>query len=84
VLDTLRQQGCDYHALRTRQAGRKHFADVHVLVPGSMSVREGHDLVEHIENEIHLKAPNVEVLIHMEPLEDPRSWDDPRNPLAGT
>ena len=84
VLDTLRQDGCDYHALRTRQAGRKHFADVHVLVPGSMSVREGHDLVERIENEIHLKAPNVEVLIHMEPLEDPRSWDDPRNPLAGT
>jgi cation diffusion facilitator family transporter len=84
VLDGLRQQGCDYHALRTRQAGRKHFADVHVLVPGTMSVRDGHDLVERIENEIHVQAPHLEVLIHMEPLEDPRSWDDPKNPLAGT
>lgn len=84
VLNTLRREGCDYHALRTRQAGRKHFADVHVLVPGTMSVREGHDLVDRIENKLQLQAPHVEVLIHMEPLEDPKSWDDPNNPLAGT
>ena len=84
ILDTLRHEGCDYHALRTRQAGRKHFVDVHILVPGAMSVQAGHDLVERIEHEIHVQAPNVEVLAHMEPLEDPRSWDDPKNPLAGT
>ena len=84
ILDRLRHEGCDYHALRTRQAGRKHFVDVHILVPGAMSVQAGHDLVERIEHEIHVQAPNVEVLAHMEPLEDPRSWDDPKNPLAGT
>lgn len=83
VLDTLRHEGCDYHALRTRQAGRKHFVDVHILVPGTMSVQAGHDLVERIENEINLQAPYVELLTHLEPLEDPRSWDDPKNPLAG-
>ena len=83
VLETLRHQGCDYHALRTRQAGRKHFVDVHILVPGTMTVQAGHDLVEHIENEIKLKAPHVEVLSHLEPLEDPRSWDDPKSPVAG-
>ena len=84
VLDSLRHEGCDYHALRTRQAGRKHFVDVHILVPGTMSVQAGHDLVERIENEIHVQAPNVEVLSHLEPLEDPKSWDDPKYPLAGT
>ena len=84
VLETLRHEGCDFHALRTRQAGRKHFADVHILVPGTMSVQAGHDLVERIEHEIHLKAPYVEVLTHLEPLEDPKSWDDPKNPLAGS
>jgi hypothetical protein len=26
----------------------------------------------------------VEILIHLEPLEDPRSWDDPERPLAGS
>lgn len=84
VLNKLRYAGCDYHALRTRQAGRKHFADVHVLVPGTMSVQEGHDLIERLENDIHVEAPNVEMLIHLEPLEDPRSWDDPKQPLAGS
>jgi len=83
VLETLRHEGCDYHALRSRQAGRKHFVDVHVLVPGTMSVKAGHDLVERVEKQVRQQAPNVEMMVHMEPLEDPRSWDDPKNPLAG-
>ena len=83
VLETLRHEGCDYHALRSRQAGRKHFVDVHVLVPGTMTVKAGHDLVERVEKQVRQQAPNVEMMVHMEPLEDPRSWDDPKNPLAG-
>ena len=83
VLDTLRHQGADYHALRTRIAGAKSFIDVHVLVPGGMSVQAGHDLVEKLENEIHARLPHCEVLSHLEPLEDPKSWDDPLKPLAG-
>jgi len=84
VLEELRHQGGDYHALRTRMAGAKSFVDVHVLVPGRMSVQAGHDLVERLENEIQAKLPHVEVLTHLEPLEDPKSWDDPGKPLAGT
>ena len=84
VLDTLRHQGGDYHRLRTRVAGAKSFVDVHVLVPGKMSVQAGHDLVERLENEIETKLPHVEVLTHLEPLEDPKSWDDPEKPLAGS
>jgi cation diffusion facilitator family transporter len=83
VLDSLRHQGCDFHALRTRMAGAKSFVDVHVLVPGSMSVQAGHDMVESLESQIRAKLPHVEILIHLEPLEDPRSWDDPHKPLAG-
>ena len=84
VLETLRHQGGDYHALRTRVAGAKSFVDVHVLVPGKMSVQAGHDLVEQLEAEIRTRLPHVEVLTHLEPLEDPKSWDDPDKPLAGT
>jgi cation diffusion facilitator family transporter len=80
VLETARKEGGDYHALRTRVAGAKSFANVHVLVPGSMSVQAGHDLVERIEAEIREKLPHVELLTHLEPLEDPRSWDDPEAP----
>jgi cation diffusion facilitator family transporter len=84
VLEALRHQGGDYHALRTRMSGAKSFIDVHVLVPGTLSVQQGHDLVEKLENQIHTRLPHVEVLTHLEPLEDPKSWDDPGKPLAGT
>ena len=84
VLDTLRNEGGDYHALRTRISGAKSFVDVHVLLPGSMSVQVGHDLCERLEKEIQSRLPHVEVLTHLEPLEDPRSWDDPEKPLAGS
>ncbi len=84
VLDRLRREGGDYHALRTRMAGAKSFVDVHVLLPGRMSIQAGHDLVEDLENEIRQRLPHVEVLTHLEPLEDPKSWDDPHKPLAGT
>lgn len=84
VLDELRHQGADYHALRTRMAGAKSFVDVHVLLPGGMTIQEGHDLVERLENDIRSRLPHVEVLTHLEPLEDPKSWDDPEKPLAGT
>jgi divalent metal cation (Fe/Co/Zn/Cd) transporter len=56
---------------------------VHILVPGSMSVQAGHDLCERLEDEIAAKLPHVEVLTHLEPLEDPKSWDDPERPLPG-
>jgi cation diffusion facilitator family transporter len=82
-LETIKQKGGDYHALRTRRAGRKHFVDVHILLPGSMSIQEGHDLVQSLESSIMRELPMVEVLTHLEPLEDPRSWDDPKQPLAG-
>jgi divalent metal cation (Fe/Co/Zn/Cd) transporter len=34
VLANYRRQGLDFHALRTRQAGRQAFITLHVLVPG--------------------------------------------------
>jgi len=83
VLEKLRHEGADYHALRTRESGAKSFVDVHVLVPGRMSVQEAHDLAEALENDIRARLPHVEVLTHLEPLEDPKSWDDPEKPLAG-
>lgn len=78
VLEQVRALGGDYHRLRTRAAGKVSFVDVHVLVPGTMSVHAGHDLVDKLENEIRAKVPHVEVLTHLEPVEDPRSWEEGR------
>lgn len=80
VLEQVKVKGGDYHRLRTRVTGKKSFVDVHVLVPGVMSVQQGHDLAHRLELEITECVPHVEVLTHLEPLEDERTWDDPKQP----
>ena len=69
-------QQVQFHAIRTRMAGMKRFVSFHVLVPGAWTVQQGHDLCEEIESKICQSLPNINVLIHLEPLEDPKSWTD--------
>lgn len=78
VLDAHATDGVHYHALRTRQAGRWHFISFHVLVPGDWTVQRGHDLLERIEDEIRAKVPLSTVFTHLEPIEDPASFQDQR------
>lgn len=70
-----------FHDLRTRQAGRAAFVSVHVLVPGAWTVQEGHDLVERVEADLRAVLPHARVLTHLEPAEDPRSFEH-RPPAA--
>ncbi len=76
VLDRYREQGLDFHALRTRQAGSRVFVSVHVLVPGRWTVQQGHDWSERIERDIRAAMPRAHVLTHLEPIEDPVSMLD--------
>lgn len=66
----------DYHALRTRQAGRRRFVDFHLLVPGQLSVQQAHTLTEAIEEAVRDALPQVEVAVHIEPIEDSSAWRD--------
>ena len=68
--------GVQYHALRTRRSGAQRFVSVHIQVPGAWSVQHGHTLLEEIEHDIRRALPRVHVFTHLEPLEDPVSWDD--------
>ena len=77
LLARYRTDGVDLHAVRTRQSGPVRFVDMHVLVPGSWTVQRGHDLCEEIEREVCAILPRASVLTHLEPIEDPASWDDP-------
>jgi hypothetical protein len=47
---------------------------VHVLVPGEMTVKSGHDLVDRIETDIRVSIGEIVVTTHLEPLEDPASF----------
>lgn len=76
VLNRYREQGLDFHALRTRQAGNRAFVSLHVLVPGEWTVQQGHDWAEHIERDIRRTVPRANVMTHLEPLEDPVSLLD--------
>jgi cation diffusion facilitator family transporter len=76
VLNNYRRQGVDFHALRTRQAGRQAFISVHVLVPGGWTVQHGHDLLEQIEADIRAAVPFSNLTTHLEPIEDPLSLSD--------
>lgn len=85
ILDT-HAGGVRYHALRTRQAGARRFISFHILVPGDWTVQRGHDLLEEIEERIRAAVPNSVVDTHLEPIEDPVSWEDTRleRPSQGT
>ena len=76
VLEPYIQSGIECHAVRTRQSGMRRFVSLHVLVPGSWTVHQGHSLLEEIESAIRLALPNVTVFTHLESLEDPCSWKD--------
>jgi cation diffusion facilitator family transporter len=76
VLDKLKQSGATYHALRTRQAGTRKHVSVHVLVPGTWTVQQGHQLLERLESDICSALPNAEIITHLESLNDPASWED--------
>lgn len=76
ILEGYQAQGIEYHALRTRQAGPRRFVSVHVLVPDSWTVRQGHDLLERIEADIRQALSDVTMFTHLEPLGDPLSWQD--------
>jgi cation diffusion facilitator family transporter len=76
ILSEYQPQGVKFHALRTRVAGSRHFVSFHVLVPGAWTVQRGHDLCEMIEQAIASALPGTDVTTHLEPVEDPVSWDD--------
>jgi cation diffusion facilitator family transporter len=76
ILDSLKVQGVGYHALRTRQAASRRFIVVHLMVPGNWSVRQGHQMAEHVERWIRESIPETNVVTHIEPIEDPVSLMD--------
>ena len=68
--------GVTYHAMRTRQAGARCFISLHLQVPGAWTIQRGHDLAEAVERDIRAAVPSATVFTHVEPLEDPASFND--------
>jgi cation diffusion facilitator family transporter len=56
-----------FHQLRTRQAGPERYIDVHLEMPGEVSVADSHAVCDHLEQELRALIPGAQVLIHVEP-----------------
>lgn len=76
LAEYVRRYGVAYHALRTRRAGARRFVSFHLLVPDEWSVAHAHRLSEEIESRIGSLVPNAALLVHIEPIGHPSSYDD--------
>ncbi|MBM7278332.1 cation transporter [Gordonia rubripertincta] len=76
VLERHRADGIDFHDIRTREAGHERFLQLHMLVPGEWSVQRAHDLTEVVEDELHAAVPDLNITTHVEPVNDPRAYED--------
>jgi divalent metal cation (Fe/Co/Zn/Cd) transporter len=51
-----------------RKAGMKYHVDLHAVVDGNLTVKEGHDLAHKLKDTLRADLPNLgHVLIHIEP-----------------
>jgi cation diffusion facilitator family transporter len=62
-------EGSSFHALRTRKAASRRFVELHLLVPGEISVADSHALCDRIEAALAAALPKLAVTIHVEPRE---------------
>ncbi|RAJ33091.1 cation diffusion facilitator family transporter [Pedobacter cryoconitis] len=51
-----------------RKAGMQYHIDLHAVVNGSISVKEGHDISHRLQDKLHAELPELaNILIHIEP-----------------
>jgi ferrous-iron efflux pump FieF len=55
------------HDLRTRKSGTLRFVQFHVWVPAHWTVREAHDRLDPIEEQLQERFPGTEILMHVDP-----------------
>ncbi len=67
------------HDLRTRTSGTRDFVQFHVDLPGEMTVEESHEIIERVEDDLVTHFPDMELLIHIDPV---GHVDEPDNPMA--
>lgn len=59
-----------FHQLRTRHSGRRHEADVHVVVCQQLTVGQAHDISERLEEIVRERLPHTDLVVHIEPCEE--------------
>ena len=55
------------HDLRTRMAGTKPFIQLHLELPGDMTLHDAHIISDQVEADLLTEFPDAEVIIHQDP-----------------
>ena len=55
------------HDLRTRTAGDIDIAQFHIEMDPDLTVREAHDMLERVENDLEQAFPGLELFVHIDP-----------------
>jgi ferrous-iron efflux pump FieF len=55
------------HDVRTRTSGVHDFIQFHVWVPEDWSVREAHDRLDRVEEDLQRRFPGTEIFLHLDP-----------------
>jgi divalent metal cation (Fe/Co/Zn/Cd) transporter len=59
------------HDIRTRYIGTSIQVDLHLIVDGGLTVREGHDIAKEVEARLIDKIEElIDVVVHVEPPEE--------------
>ena len=74
ILSSRAGAGVGFHLMRTRVSGTRQFMEFHLLVPDEWSVKQGHDFLEDLSDEIVSEFPRMTVTGHIEPINDARSY----------
>ena len=56
-----------FHDLRTRRSGPDIFIEFHLVMPGTATVLQSHDLSDHLESDLNVEFPRAVITIHAEP-----------------
>jgi cation diffusion facilitator family transporter len=56
-----------FHKLRTRKAGNQRYIDLHLVMPRQVTIKEAHDMCDHLEIDIRDRLVRTDVTIHVEP-----------------
>ncbi len=60
----------EFHKVRIRRVGNAHYAEMHMLTDGEISVNEAHDITELIKNDLlEVHEDLSDITIHVEPYE---------------
>lgn len=70
ILSEHESQILSFHKLRARKTGSERQIDLHMVVPRNLTVKQGHDLVDHLEQDIKAELPGSVIVVHVEPCDE--------------